>query len=724
MGLVSELRRRNVFRMAVLYVVAAWLIMQVGEVLVTLAALPVWTGQAILVLLAVGFPIAVAFSWFYEITPEGISLEADVDPAESITHITGRRLDFLVISLLAAAVILFAYDKWWMGPPPEKSIAVLAFENMSGDPDQEYFSDGISEELLNLLAQIPGLTVISRPSAFSFKGKDVAIREIAKQLHAAHVLVGSVRRDGNRVRITAQLIEARSDSHLWSGTYDREPENIFALQDEISSAIVGALTERLGLEVEAIPRVITAANTEAHEAYLRGRHLVVQRTRDTVEGAVREFEKAIALDPDYALAHAELAIATLLLINGQYGDLTLSETITRAAPHAERAMALDPTLADAHAASGFLVMYQKSQEGSSVGAEEALIHFRQAIQINPNYSIVYTWMGILLGADLGRYDEGFDVRETALRLDPLSIPALSNYVGMLINRNRLDEAAWELEKLASIHPSFYASARGQLKSLGGNWAEAVLGNLDAWRINQDSSTQIDLSLRFAMLGLENEALAISESPLPAVMKILGKSEDAVTIAEARFAEDPVDLYIRSDLGLALAGNGDYARAQPMLEEMWQQSGGRVTSQLSAECTAALIVIRRDAGEEAKVGELVAAIRDNVRRYREAGITAAVDSFWDVNYEDGLAAYLSGERKRGIELIAKGVENGLYVPLSAAYLQTLYDDPGFTPIRAMQEDRQARERQKVLAVVCTDNPYAAVWQPADGTCGRYAAAGGN
>ncbi len=179
MGLISELRRRNVIRMAVLYAVAAWFIMQVVEVVMDLAKLPDWIGPTTLGLLAIGFPIALIFSWFYEITPEGISLEKDVDRSESITHVTGRRLEFIVISLLCAAVILFAYDKWGIGGPPEKSIAVLAFENMSGDPEQEYFSDGISEELLNLLAQIPELRVISRSSAFSFKGKNIDIPTVA-----------------------------------------------------------------------------------------------------------------------------------------------------------------------------------------------------------------------------------------------------------------------------------------------------------------------------------------------------------------------------------------------------------------------------------------------------------------------------------------------------------------------------------------------------------------
>ena len=187
MALIKELKRRNVFRMAVLYAIAAWLIMQVAEVLNDLANLPDWVGPIVLGLLAVGFPIALILSWFYELTPAGISLEKGGDRAESITRMTGRRLDFIVISLLCAAVILFAFDKWWIGGPPQQSIAVLPFENMSADPEQ-YFSDGISEELLNLLAKIPELRVISRSSAFSYKGKAIDTPTIAEQLNVAHVL--------------------------------------------------------------------------------------------------------------------------------------------------------------------------------------------------------------------------------------------------------------------------------------------------------------------------------------------------------------------------------------------------------------------------------------------------------------------------------------------------------------------------------------------------------
>jgi TolB-like protein len=703
--------------MAVLYMVAAWFIMQVAEVVTGLADLPDWIGPAILGLLAIGFPIALIFSWFYELTPEGISLEKDVDRADSITHITGRRLDFIVISLLCAAVILFAYDKWWMHGPPEKSIAVLPFDNMSDDPGQDYFSDGISEELLNVLSKLPGLRVVARTSSFQFKGENLDIIKIGQQLNAAFVLEGSVRKAGPQVRITTQLIDASNGFHLWSETYDRELENIFAVQDEISAAIVASLKEHLGLRVEAAPQVIAAANPEAHDAFLRGRYLVAQRTVPGVENAVREFEKAVALDPDYALAHAELATAALILAH--YDALTLNEAIATATLHTERAMALDPTLAEVHAATGLL-------SGRQENPEEALTHFRRAIQINPNYSSVFNWMAAVLDEKLGRYEEAFVATETAVHLDPLSIPAVVNYVRSLIIRNRLAEADREMEKLASIAPSFYAIMRGDRTSLGGKWADRVLGNLDAWQINRENSRSKDsLAWQFAVLGLEEEALDISEDPASEMLSLLGKHTDAVATAEARLAEGPMSMAARIDLGITLAGAGDYARARPILEDLWQRSGGRVTrfGWFDTNSAAALIAIRRNAGEEAEVGELVAAMRDNVRRYHVADMTVT-SQYFSVDYEDGLAAYLAGESQRGLALIAKGAEEGYFILPNHAYLHALYDDPAFILIRTRQEARQTRERKRFLAIVCTENPYAAVWQPAKETCERYALAGTN
>jgi hypothetical protein len=212
---------------------------------------------------------------------------------------------------------------------------------------------------------------------------------------------------------------------------------------------------------------------------------------------------------------------------------------------------------------------------------------------------------------------------------------------------------------------------------------------------------------------------------------LGESGNAVKVAEARLAEDPTRLFSQRDLGLALAAAADYIRAQPILEEIWQRSSGRVTGRSGMfrvnEATA-LIAIRRDAGEETEVGELLAGIKENVLRYREAGIIRPAPPFlfgaYSADSEEGLAAYLSGERDRGLALVAKAVDDGYFILPNEAYLQSLYDDPGFTPILASQEARQLRERNRFLAIVCADNPYEAVWQPAEGTCERFAAEGGN
>jgi TolB-like protein/Tfp pilus assembly protein PilF len=534
MGLVSELRRRNVFRMAVLYVVAAWLIMQVAGVLMDLGALPVAAGPWVLVVLVIGLPMALGFSWLFEITPEGLALEKDVPEGASITHITGRRMDFIVIAVLSAGLILFAYDKWWPRDPLELSIAVLPFDNMSGEPEQEYFSDGISEELLNVLSRLPGLRVVARTSSFQFKGENRDVIEIGQKLNTAFVLEGSVRKADGQVRITAQLIDASNGFHLWSDTYDRELENIFAVQDEISAAIVGALKEQLGLQLSAAPRVVAASSNEAHEAYLRGRFLVVQRTRTGFEGAVREFEKAIALDPDYAAAHAELAIA--ILLRSGYGNMFTTEAISMATSHASRAMVLDPGLAEAHAATGFLALQQWQ-------SEEALTHFEQAIRINPNYAIVYNWISITLTQGHGRYGEGVAALEKAVQLDPLSRAIHSTYVGWLINLNRLAEAEKELDKLASIHPANHAERRGRLTSLGGKWANAAFAILDALRLEPDRvGYRGGLAMSLATLDLSKEALAIGRLPLPPhAMYWLGEHEDAVLAARAALAEYPISL---------------------------------------------------------------------------------------------------------------------------------------------------------------------------------------
>ncbi len=733
MSLYAELKRRNVLRVGAAYVVVAWLLIQVAETIFPLFGFDETPARIVVIVLAIGFVPTLILAWVFELTPEGLKKEADVDRSESITPRTGRKLDRVIMVVLALGLAYFAFDKFVLHPHREaelvqqkaaevekarqegrtealvesygdKSIAVLAFDDMSPKGDQEYLSDGIAEELLNLLAKIPELRVISRSSAFSYKGKDIRLAQVAEELDVAHILEGSVRKAGNRIRITAQLIEARSDTHLWSETYERELEDVFAIQDEISAAIVAALRDTIDLKVDDAPRATAAVSTEAHDAYLRGQYLLAQRE---LSGAVSEFEQAISLEPGYAAAHAQLAIACWLI--------GLDDRVPE---HAAKAMALDPSIAEAHAAAGLVSWAENDHQG-------ALRHFEKAIQINPSYVDVHTWMALILEVALGRYAEAFALRETAVRLDPLSLPARINYADGLIRRGRLSEADRETEKLASMAPKYHAWLRGLRSSQGGHWADGALALLDALLVGPDRPRpRYVLANLFAFMGLETEGLAIWEEPDPDLLRLLGDPGRALSVAQAGLAEDPGSGAGHAEVGLALASGGDYARARPHLEQSWQQYGTvDIGVSFDADHAAALIAARRAAGEDENVADLLAGIRDNVRRYREAGLVTFVPG-QSPDYEDGLSRFLSGDEKEGLALIARAVEDGYFIPPGEAYLQVLYEHPDFAPVRGMQEARQVRERARFVAVVCSDNPYAAVWQPAEGTCDRRVAGDGN
>ena len=449
MGLVSELRRRNVLRMVVLYVVAAWLIMQVAEVIIGLANLPDWIGPTILGLLAVGFPIALILSWFYELTAEGISLEKDVAAAESITHITGRRMDFVVISLLCAAVILFAYDKWWIGPPPEKSIAVLAFENMSGDPEQEYFSDGLSDTLIHALAQVSDLKVTAKTSSFYFKGKNIDVGEIARRLKVGTILEGSVQKADNRVRVIAQLIDADDGTHRWSKSFDRDLQDIFAIQDEIAQEVVKALKVSLSLaEQDRLERVPTE-NIAALEAYLLGRQRMAKRTSGALAEAVGYFQHATERDPNFALAYVGLADSYMLL--SAYGSLPQEEAISKAEVAIDKALELDDQLGEAHVSIGYL----KDTKNDFQGAELA---YKRGLELSPNYATAHLWYGGWFQS-LGRWEEALAEFRKAQMLDPLSAIVNENVGFSLEQLGRFDEALLQYQKIIEIDPTYPGAPR-------------------------------------------------------------------------------------------------------------------------------------------------------------------------------------------------------------------------------------------------------------------------
>jgi len=482
MGLVSELRRRNVFRMAVLYAVAAWLIMQVADVLIDLAKLPDWMGTTTLWLLAVGFPIALIFSWFYEITPEGISLERDVDSAKSITHVTGRRLDFLVISLLCAAVILFAYDKWWDAGPSETSIAVLPFVNRSAVPGDVYFADGIQDDILTQLSKLSGLDkVISRGSTERYRDTDKSMRQIGEELGVASILEGGVQRVGDRVRINMQLIDASRDKHIWAETYDKEltAENLFAIQSEISREVVLELQSTLTAEDDEQLSRLPTNNLDAYKEFVLGRQEMAKRTADSLEAAQSHFERAIELDPEYALAYVGLADTFALI--AAYTQAATADTFDSRRAAIEKALQLDPRSGEAYAALGLL----KGQEGDLGEAESFYV---KAIELSPNYATAYHYYANLLRRDHDRREEALLNLRKALSLDPsanILVVHLSLHLRML---GRVEEAKSVLLDGLRKNPEFadFYLQMSRLLRKQGHIAQALVWVNEAARLNPSS----------------------------------------------------------------------------------------------------------------------------------------------------------------------------------------------------------------------------------------------
>jgi TolB-like protein/Tfp pilus assembly protein PilF len=727
LSLFNELKRRNVLRVAAGYIAVSWLLIQVVETLFPVFGLSDSSIRLVVIVLTIGFPLIVVSSWLYELTPEGLKKDKDVDRSSAQAHHTGKQLDRAIIIVMAFSLGYFAIDKFVLDPARdakiaetatqkgrtealvesygERSIAVLPFVNMSDDSSNEYFSDGISEELLNLLAKIPRLRVTSRSSAFSFKGKDISIPLIAAQLGVAHVLEGSVRKAGNKVRITAQLIEARSDVHLWSETYDRELSDIFAVQDEISAAIVRALKISLGLKGGVAPRATATANTDAHEAFLRGRYLVIQRTGESIDNSILEFEKAVDLDPDYAQAHAELAMATLL--SSLYGEKDEDEALSEAGPHVVRALALDSSLAEAQAAAGFLSVIENGFGEESAG------YLEKAVEINPNYSDAYNWLADSYAQSVPpKYKKAIAARAKAVQLDPLSQRALHNYVRDLIDRNRADEADEILEKLSTMDPAKYAHQMGYRKAVGGKSAYNLLGYLDHLLLKPESKSNRALFRTFlAELGFDKEAKAVFEEPRWMTLIKLGQIDEALAFAQAKLAEDPDSQWFTNLVAFTQPYAGKFEQARPTWEEWWLEDPGWLSN---TDQLAAFIAIRRHAGEEDQVGELLDVMRERASWLKEGEMTV----MGMADYGLGLADFLAGEREQGLAMIKEAVEFGYFVPRNAAFLQSLYDDPGYAPIQTILQALIQRERARFLDVVCNDNPYGEVWQPQPGTCEEF------
>ena len=429
--LISELLRRNVFRVAGAYAVMAWLLAQLAALLEESLNMPTWFDTMVVSCLILGFPIALIFAWAFEMTPDGVKRTESIDATSGDLNKNGRTLDYILIAGLFLVGGLIVSDGLFSDAPSidspsdqesttaaadieSQSIAVLPFKDFSANKDQAYFADGISEELLNVLARVDGLKVSSRTSAFSFKDKEASIGEIAKALNVRHILEGSVRKAGDTLRITAQLIDTANDQHLWSDTYDRPltAENIFVIQDEISQAIVLELHGRLDLLPSDEDRPTQSG--EAYEAYLKGKAAYAVRTPESIENSITEFIRATTLDPNYYVAHSKLAFAYSLA--SSYTPSIAKIANERAQIHIEKARSLSPENWEVRSDYAWILLNH-----TDVSNEEKLAAFNAAIVANPNNSEAYRGRGFFLWRQgISNADEAKKSLNKAKTLNPRS----------------------------------------------------------------------------------------------------------------------------------------------------------------------------------------------------------------------------------------------------------------------------------------------------------------
>ena len=455
MSFFHELKRRNVFKVAIAYAIAAWILIEITATTFPILKLPDWTVTLVTVLVLVAFPLTLIFAWAFELTPEGIKKEKNVDRSESITHVTGRKLDFAIIGTMAVAIVFLLADKLLLSESVEtndvetvatsQSIAVLPFVNISSDKEQEYFSDGITEEILNSLASVKELKVAGRTSSFAFKGQNQDLRRIGELLGVKHILEGSVRKSGTTVRITAQLVQVEDGFHLWSDTYDRELTDIFAIQDEIANEILIQLKARL-LDEEGPAIVSQRTDPEVYEFYLLAKQRIYDRTRLTIESAAELLDRAIAKDPDYAPAYAQRGIASLLLSESSYGTIPDAEAAVQGKRYIDAALEKDPQLAEAWAALG---LYHKDRPAEH---EQGIDALTRALSINPNLINASHWLQLTL-RDSGNPRGAQQILEQMMQRDPLHAPGVFSAVSAFNLFGQEDKAQALIDRFRSYKPN-------------------------------------------------------------------------------------------------------------------------------------------------------------------------------------------------------------------------------------------------------------------------------
>ena len=553
MSLFAELKRRNVFRAAAFYAASAWLLVQIATQVFPFFHIAEWVVRWIVVAAAIGFPFAMMFSWLYEWTPHGLQRESEVAPNESVTRESGKKLDRWIIAILVLAVVLLLTNQFVLhrdekradiAPVAEisaKSIAVLPFDNLSRDPDNAYFAEGVQDEILTRLAKVADLKVISRTSTQRFKSAPAYLREIAKQLGVTHILEGSVQKAGDSVRVNVQVINALTDVHLWADTYDRKLTDIFAIESEIAKNVTENLKARLNDRAEEVLAARPTENPEAHELYLKGRYFWNRRSTASLRKAGDYFQKAIDLDPKYALAYAGLAdVHSLVPV---YAGTAPQDDVPKALAAARKAVDLDDRLAESHTSLGNALV-------SSVQLKAAEAEFRRALELNPNYATAHQWLAECLFGQ-GRFSESLAENERAHELDPLSLIINASYASSLAGAGRYEEAVQQARKTLDLDPELVPGHEilGQIYEDEGKLNEAIIEYSKANELGPTPSNFAMLAHAYAKTGRMGETRKILDKltdlsaqqyvgayPLAVIHLALGEKGEALRLLEQSFVE--------------------------------------------------------------------------------------------------------------------------------------------------------------------------------------------
>jgi len=674
--LINELKRRNVFRVALLYAVSGWLLLQFADVLVGLLSLPEWSLRLVLMLLVIGFPLVVIFSFVFEITPEGIKRESQIDRDAPRVSASAQKLNYVIIGVLALSLAYFVVrSETRTSPEPAQataeqssspgasgepvaakeldSIAVLPFVDMSPNKDQEYFADGISEELLNLLSRLEGLRVAARTSSFAYKGASKDIPSIGKQLNVATILEGSVRRAGDKVRVTAQLIKVSDGYHLWSDTYDRNVDDIFAVQDEIALAVVEALKPTLLADMKGGPGKRNPNNVQAYDLYLLGRHEFHKRSAVSLAKAVDYFERAVALDPGFSLAYSGLADSWTLM--DDYAGMSPQDAALKAKVYVDKVLQIAPDLAEAQASAGLYYL----QNGQY---DTARMHLERAVELNPGYSMGFSWLANTYG-NLQLYRKQRDALESAFVLDPFHPVIRGNLAGVRYDTGQSEQARSLLREGLDREPDNTRFMRPLANILMGSGQLAEAWQWARRAVDADDRDQLNLQLMAKVYESLEE----------------GAKADAWHARRAELNPDNDDL--RKDLWFSMYRSGNLAKVEAEIADSLRRARAKDPEGMLPDTRAMFMM-----------NGLVRNIREDFQGalefFAQSGLTATPQSvavfgpFFVFDY--AYAAANTGDTKLAGELLAAVEQhleqqraNGFNNPFMSVTLAELYAAQGRT-----------------------------------------------